>query len=114
MGNYSKLYHIGVDLLAMGSILVKIEYSGSGDSGGVDSISFINDLNQTISPIVNEQEIDALGESLTDLISGDWVNNDGGQGSIRWDLKTNKIVIKESYNESSTYDEPIRTIQVQP
>lgn len=83
-------------LIALGVRLVKVRYSGCGDSGAVDEKTFLNSRNQelTLPEDLDTNNID----NLTDHIDGDWYNNDGGQGMITWDLKLNKLRINAEFN----------------
>lgn len=92
--------HILFNLAAQGVAAIKIEYSGYGDSGGIDGILLHNQSN-VILPESDDDQIEikdpytyddpdnALAivierKVFTDLLSkaSDWYNNDGGGGSL--------------------------------
>jgi hypothetical protein len=63
-----------------------LEFSGSGDSGSADN-SFDDDhLNHFMMHLMNTK------------VTGDWYNNDGGGGTITWDLHEDEILIESYYN----------------
>jgi hypothetical protein len=75
-------------LMSAGVKVVTIEFAGSGDSGSIDSIDvdFHDDAKQ---PSLSD-DLEKLLEDFTyDYLAGtgvDWYNNEGGQGSIVFDL----------------------------
>ena len=96
---------------------IEIDFSGSGDSGEVTDIRLYTNKRAYTAVEIQEdktmlynilkancdsiQEImDQLGNLATQcLIEGDWYNNDGGQGTIKINTKTGKVVTEVGYNE---------------
>lgn len=89
--NQNKDIDLATAMLYLQDIGVKIiivEYSGGGDSGGIDSLSYYSDLNE-------EQDIEVENNDILNLIEKaaydklnnpdieDWYNNDGGWGIIK-------------------------------
>lgn len=62
-------------------------FSGGGDSGNYDGGGY-----------QNEEVDDFFGEALTEFVTFDWYNNDGGGGDITWDVVKDKITINGYYN----------------
>jgi hypothetical protein len=74
-------------LLHEGSDLVfEAEFSGYGDSGDYH-------------PIDNEKVDQFFSELVYKLVTFDWYNNEGGGGSIVWDVKEDVITISGYQNE---------------
>lgn len=97
-----------------------IQFNGSGDSGSVDSIDIISVLDgpvdQTI-PIGADlkeahpelttlaQWLDAWAYDLIEsMIEFDWVNNEGGGGTIQIDLFTGQVICDAYANIMTTED----------
>jgi hypothetical protein len=57
------------------------DFDGGGDSGDVHA--------ETGVKLIDE----FLTKAVETFVSFDWYNNDGGGGDIKWNLKTDKIVI---------------------
>ena len=95
---------------------VEVSYNGYGDSGESFDVSYFDkegnghtdgawnysDSQQrkfadTVQ--INRQEIDKFYEALETLVDYDWVNNEGGGGTIVIDTETKKIDIDPHYNE---------------
>ena len=116
-----------VTLKDMGINFLHIEYSGSGDSGSIESITpyskvsveydndgeivFIGELDHN-----NEIIIDAYIKGILDKIENeviiellnnieDWWNNEGGYGNMYVDLTTNAYIINNHQLGEADYDE---------
>jgi hypothetical protein len=78
---------------------ISLSFSGSGDSGNWDD----EHDNACVMTLFNHL--------LNNVVTWDWYNNDGGGGTISWDLATNTINIEGYYNE--TVQTPVngRTIE---
>ena len=48
--------------------------------------------------------MDALEHILSAMIGYDWYNNEGGSGTVIWNLKRNKIDIEGYQNYYGSYD----------
>lgn len=78
-------------------------YSGSGDSGQIDDINYYNDEGKNIKDIPNEihQNIEKQFYKQLDY-TDDWYNNEGGYGTITFDLVSLSIEILENIRVTST------------
>jgi hypothetical protein len=77
-------------LLALSHTTVHAEYSGYGDSGDIEDIS-----------VELPQLRDFLWSLAYDLNPG-FENDDGGQGTIYWDLETDVITVDHGNNYVQT------------
>ena len=87
---------------------VHVEYSGSGDSGGIDTIDYYAET----------QEIGIEDRALNELIeayvyealsrnAGGWEINDGAQGNVTiWVKKEQPIEFDHSFNEIISEEAP--------
>ena len=81
---------------------IEITFSGSGDSGDIDEVQFIanewDDITSDITSKIGDDCIDHFRDIAHNIIEdkvdpiGDWVNNEGGFGTIT------------IYTDSSSYD----------
>ena len=103
-------------LLKLGIVKVIVAYAGSSDSGAVESFKYLNKEGQEVTgfipPIQGDGDINvfqALEYAIENMtvrhISGDWYNNEGGQGRITWNLKPNTLDLHEEYNEMTVVTE---------
>ena len=79
---------------------IVITYSGSGDSGAIDCISYMNKEDQKIPHKdidINHDEVNNLCYPLLENIE-DWYNNDGGDGTVIINLLTLKYDIDNNIN----------------
>jgi len=71
-----------MQLQDLGVYKIQVEYSGGGDSGGIDDISFLNkegndvSVNSEIKKLIEDLAYKKLNEIE------DWWNNDGGYGTM--------------------------------
>ena len=99
------LVHRAID---SGATYIRAEFSGSGDDGDIDDLVMTegNDWNAKEVGHINDAE--ALKEFLYHKVSdtvglhGDWVNNEGGYGTLWWNLLDNKFNI--DYVQRTTVD----------
>lgn len=81
---------------------IKIEYSGSGDSGAIDTISYLDKEGDemTISEIEGLKDaVDKLAYTKLNDIE-DWWNNEGGEGVMMIDLNN---LVYSIVNEIRSY-----------
>jgi hypothetical protein len=71
-----------------------VEFSGGGDEGSINEITF--EPNEPAGYQSGPLE-DALNDYLTD--QGDWWNNDGGGGTLKVDVATGKLDLDIYFNE---------------
>lgn len=103
----------------LGVKIIIVEYSGGGDSGGIDSLACYSDLK-------GEKEIKVENDDVLNLIENlaynklnddnieDWYNNDGGWGEITIQVPSTEYTIhnnirvtdtEEFFHEGSLVDE---------
>lgn len=75
---------------------IKLEYSGGGDSGDIDSVAFDNINVDVIFSDEVEKIKDWVHSTILNQI-GDWYNNDGGRGVITIDLTEMTYHVDEVY-----------------
>lgn len=84
----------------------KIEYSGSGDSGGIDAIYYFDKEDHEHTQV--DIDHDGLQNLCYPLLEGieDWYNNEGGDGVLTVDVDKLKfdIVNNVNYMEQETYN----------
>lgn len=87
---------------------VTVNYSGSGDSGGIDEISYFDKEEKEIRHDDIKIDHDAVQDLCYPLLDGieDWYNNEGGDGVITIDLDTLKYHIVNNVNiiEQETFN----------
>lgn len=109
MGEIKKDFNIKMAdifvLKDMGVVTVEADYSGSGDSGSIDTINYndkdgcnISDIPNTIFENIEEAFYEQLNETE------DWYNNEGGYGTIVFDLEELAINISQSIRIVNTED----------
>lgn len=93
-----------VELRALGVTLIEIQYEGYGDAGNVEdvtptptTIKLAYDLNR---------RVETFGWDFAYALNPGFENNEGGYGSLEWNLETDKINVSHStrYVESDTTD----------
>ena len=93
-----------VELRALGVSLIEIQYEGYGDSGNVKdvtptptTIKLAYDLNL---------RVETFGWDFAYALNPGFENNEGGYGSLEWNLEADKINVCHSnrYVESDTTD----------
>src|SRR5688572_12634719 len=72
---------------------VRIEFSGSGDDGGIDGVEGL-DRGQPL-----YQQVEDWAGEFADNMPCDWVNNDGGFGWIELDVEKQTIRYSVDANE---------------
>ncbi len=95
-----------IDLWDHGVAKVVIEYDGSGDSGEIHSVDYLNTEDEE-----TEYKNSSVEDALTDLCYnnlldqvGDWYNNDGGYGIIRITVPSGEYTIESHIRSTSTED----------
>lgn len=118
-----------------GIVKVVVEYYGGGDSGGTEDVRLELDNGETVYPpdvsviyaearsrynletrsfeveTVSKKEkplaavLDEFAMHLVESHHAGWENNDGGRGSVVFDVNSNEITVEheEYYTESNTY-----------
>ena len=95
----------------LGIVQISIEFSGSGDSGDIDDIYFriekdsyeyINMPDEKAEALIRDFAWDII-ESKVHTV-GDWVNNEGGYGTITIDVENNTYRLDYSQRTTEDYD----------
>lgn len=85
---------------------VILSYSGSGDSGDINSTIVYTIDKKSITPPDEEcgKIADILLDSIVECYYGGWENNDGAEGTVELDIKNKQIKISHSefYTECNT------------
>ena len=91
-----------MELRALGVTLLEVQYEGYGDSGNVEDVT-PSPLAIKLESEVNRRVEDFAWDFAYALNPG-FENNEGGYGSLEWNLETDKITISHSnrYVESDT------------
>jgi hypothetical protein len=95
----------------LGIVQISIEFSGSGDSGDIDDIYFRIEKNSyEYINMPDEKAEDLIRDFAWDIIEskvntvGDWVNNEGGYGTITIDVENNTYRLDYSQRTTEDYD----------
>lgn len=101
-------------LAAAGVRELVIDYSGSGDSGGVDYVGVLGDDGKKlaelsgpadrIASLLDDTAADAFDAFVNSLLPQGFEINEGGQGSLTLDVVTGKWAIDHSQNVCTTED----------
>lgn len=106
------------NLKDLGVKKIEISFSGSGDSGDIDDVEFHdsdgNYLTQLVKETFNDKSKIDIENELRDIAwalinekvdtVGDWVNNDGGFGSITIDVEEKTYDLNYSQRTTEDYD----------
>lgn len=95
-----------------GATWLRVEFDGSGDDGDIGDIIMTADKEDWNAEIpgnpLDSQADNILRDFLYYKVSdgvgmhGDWINNQGGYGTLWWDLSSNKFSIE--YYQRTTED----------
>tara|TARA_B100000683_G_C12444416_1_gene537499 strand:+ start:1017 stop:1373 length:357 start_codon:yes stop_codon:yes gene_type:complete len=95
-----------------GATWLRVEFDGSGDDGDIGDIIMTADKEDwnaeipgnPLDPHSDNILRDFLYYKVNDAVGmhGDWVNNQGGYGTLWWDLSNNKFSIE--YYQRTTED----------
>ncbi len=90
------------ELIAMrgeGVVAVSISYSGSGDSGEIDSVEIRSpDLVMTLPEGPRRERIEGLAYACLHRAFAGWETNDGSTGSISIDVASGELSIDHDWN----------------
>lgn len=112
-GQYPELVDQLIKLVKEFPSLEKVEFqfSGGGDSGDIDHIEYLPGLpDPEIRPDFNT---DPVYKIVYDEASCDWVNNDGGGGTLVVDLSEGEMHLTSYYYEQVQHDCDDKTISLQ-
>lgn len=90
---------------------IVINFSGAGDSGDIDDIEYYQGDEEITSSIqIKDSDENVLKDFAYDIICakvntvGDWVNNEGGFGSIEINTETNNYNLNYSQRTTEDFD----------
>jgi hypothetical protein len=87
---------------------LQVYYDGSGDSGAINDINFLNDMNSiSIENIIENTNFikEWLYEIIDEAIGNmDWWNNEGGCGNIIINLNTFELISYHSQRTTIDYE----------
>jgi len=104
------------ELKDLGIVRIQIHYSGGGDDGCIDSADayIINadgkeEWNKDVVPadFLNIFE-EVLYSFISRNVEWDWVNNDGGYGSLEINVDTGELTIHHTQRHTEDYEYPIK------
>lgn len=104
------------ELKDLGIVKVQVHYSGGGDDGCIDNTdAYILDENgkeKWDGDIVPDDFLGIFEEVLYNFISRnvewDWVNNDGGYGSLEINVDTGDLTIHHTQRHTEDYEYPVK------
>ena len=104
------------ELKDLGIVKVQVHYSGGGDEGCIDNTdAYILDENgkeKWDGDIVPDDFLGIFEEVLYNFISRnvewDWVNNDGGYGSLEINVDTGDLTIHHTQRHTEDYEYPVK------
>ncbi len=86
-------------LIAKGVTTVVCEYSGYGDSGGVENVIYLDENNK---PVSRSEFADTLDGDIRDyaeaLLPAGFEINEGGQGTVTLDLRSRTYTVDHGQN----------------
>ena len=95
----------------LGVVEISIEFSGSGDSGDLDDVYFrtekdsyeyIDMPDDKAENLIRDFALDIIASKVNTV--GDWVNNEGGYGTITIDVENNTYRLDYSQRTTEDYD----------
>jgi hypothetical protein len=93
-------------LKRLGVKTVEVAFSGYGDEGNINEVVFIPELNKE-NWFDHSNFDDVLYEYLDPASVGDWINNEGGFGTISINVETGKIQGEINFNETTYTTAPL-------
>lgn len=101
---------------------LEADFSGSGDSGEVHSVRLLGSKGKSYSRYSDSSEskipqevwqlANSVANDLTDVLTGDWWNNDGGYGTIKLDFATKIAVVEANYQETRVVETEEKNIHL--
>lgn len=102
------------ELYEQGVRTISVEFSGGGDDGDINSIFYYGPRKKPMDSVKDPDDFhDELYRLLQDKVTCDWCNNDGGGGTLKFDLNTLQVKVSSYYyeqvaHECDEFEEPIR------
>jgi hypothetical protein len=93
-----------IKLKDLGITLIEADYQGSGDSGQIENFTYYSN-DDVVDDIPND-----VHENIESMFYGqleyteDWYNNEGGYGTINFNLNNLSVKIDESIRYTETKD----------
>ncbi len=84
---------------------VRVEFSGGGDSGAIDEVLYYQDndkIDSCVEPLIHVDPEDFFYRLIDDqtMYTVDWVNNDGGWGSMTIDVESKTFEVDCNFRTS--------------
>ena len=83
---------------------IDVEYSGGGDDGMIDNIDYFDINDEVINFDIKECLIEYFYSYICKNIEWDWINNDGGYGTLIIDISKNEIDINHYQRHTESYE----------
>ena len=84
---------------------IVVDYSGCGDSGGIDGISYFDAAGQPVNMALVQTASDPdIGDVVYEFLPAGFENNEGGQGTLTLDAEAGTVKIAHSENYTTTMD----------
>jgi hypothetical protein len=84
---------------------IVVDYSGCGDSGGIDGISYFDAAGQPANMALVQTASDPdIGDVAYEFLPAGFENNEGGQGTLTLDVEAGTVKIAHSENYTATTD----------
>ena len=105
------------ELKDLGIVRVEVHYSGGGDDGCIDSTdAYILDKNgkekwdkhQTMPVDFLNIFEEVFYNYISKNVEWDWVNNDGGYGSLEINVDTGELTIHHTQRHTENYEYPVK------
>jgi hypothetical protein len=87
--------------------ILEISYEGGGDSGEINSYG-----DTSSGSVVIGQDIEYVGYEVIDIKFSGWENNEGGDGSIKFNFKDQNLEIHHTNNVEDSFTEEIETLML--
>ena len=105
----NELAEIAKILRPAGYRMLKFMYSGSGDSGAIDEYEVTHDRlygsELVDDPNFPHGTVERVQELMYHFLPGGWETNEGGQGTVEFDIETGTITVNHGFNETKVNEE---------
>lgn len=103
---------------ALGIAFIEATFEGGGDEGAIDYVTYYdtnnNEMEAEENSAVTQDEISEFNaevesfafDTAYNFSTGDWINNAGGNGTVRIDVSTGGITLDVNYSVNQ-YDEDV-------
>ena len=84
---------------------IVVDYSGCGDSGGIDGILYFDAADQPVNMALVQTASDPdIGDVVYEFLPAGFENNEGGQGTLTLDVQDGRITRQHQENEVVSND----------